>query len=305
VAGAAECKVCGEAARFICTTVNEHGSVKEIHTWRCRNCGLVFVSNHLTDEELQQAYGTMDMETYYAETRQENASKIRTACEAVARLTGGTLSSRILDIGCGNGEFLLELRRQGYQCLSGHEIPGADLSDLECQGITIYRDSNWASLPSAAFDVVTMLDVAEHVPSPIDLFRQCRRVLKPGGYLYFHTPCVTRLDRMMQTIARTPGVGRVGRIWQRGRTSIFHLQNHTERSLGIVLSKSGFVDVEIQRQNELSWPVHRYVRVYLCEKQHLPLVLAPILAPLVYPFLATRFFNPNKGIVTARCRIAD
>jgi hypothetical protein len=66
------------------------------------------------------------------------------------------------------------------------------------------------------------------------------------------------------------------------------------------LSRVGFANIQIHKRNELSWPLRRYVRVYLCEKQHLPSGLAPILAPLFYPLLATDFFNSNKGIVTAQ-----
>jgi hypothetical protein len=68
----------------------------------------------------------------------------------------------------------------------------------------------------------------------------------------------------------------------------------------MALSRAGFADIRIHKQNELSWPVRRYVRIYLCEKHRLPLILAPMLAPFVYPLLATNFFNSNKGIVTAR-----
>jgi len=294
------CKVCGSSSTFICTTANEHGSVKDIQNYRCLRCGLVFVANVLTDEQLKEAYGTLDSERYYAEIKEENAAKIKHACLSVKGLTNGSPNRSILDIGCGNGEFLQELRNQGHVFLAGHEIPGAYLRHLELMDIKIYRDMDWSSVPSDSFDVVTMLDVAEHVKRPDELFNQCFRMLRRGGYLYFHTPVVTRIDRMMHGVAGLPGIGKLGRIWQRGRTSIFHLQNYTDKSFQFLLSKAGFAEIRIRKQNELSWPVHRYVRVYLCEKQHLPAGLAPVLAPLFYPLLATDFFNSNKGIVTAR-----
>lgn len=296
------CKICGGPAEFICTTPNEHGSVREIQNCRCLDCGLVFVANDLTDQELSDAYATLDSAAYYARIKVETAAKINTACIGLKALTAGSSKKRILDIGCGDGQFLLELRRQNFEFLAGHEIPGMNLSHLQSLGIHLYRDMDWSSIPSDAFDVVTLLDVAEHVKRPLRLFEQCGRILKPGGYLYFHTPVVTRFDRLMHRTAAVPGARKLGRVWQRGRTSIFHLQNYTDRSLLHALSAAGFADIRIARRNELSWPVNLYVKVYLCEKQHLPKALAPILAPIFYPFLGTDFFNSNKGIVTAQKR---
>ena len=294
------CKICDGPGKFICSTWNEHGSVKEIQNYRCLNCGLVFVGNVLTDSQLNEAYGTLDWARYYSEIKEENAAKIKSSCISVKRLTRGNSSKRILDIGCGNGEFLQALRDEGFVSLAGHEIPGADLKHLEQMNVRLYRDMDWSSVPSSAFDVITMLDVAEHVRHPVELFEQCFRMLRVGGYLYFHTPVVTKLDRTMHYVAGLPLIGKLGRIWQRGRTSIFHLQNYTYKAFLLALSGVGFAEIQIRKQNELSWPVRRYVQIYLCEKQHLPSALAPILAPLFYPLLATNFFNSNKGIVTAR-----
>jgi hypothetical protein len=68
----------------------------------------------------------------------------------------------------------------------------------------------------------------------------------------------------------------------------------------MLLDQHGFDEVSIRVINELSWPVRRYVRVYLCEKRGLPAWLATVLAPFAWPLLATSLFNANKAIVVAR-----
>jgi hypothetical protein len=140
----------------------------------------------------------------------------------------------------------------------------------------------------------------EHVPDPHKVAKAVFRILKPGGIMYFHTPCVTFTDRLMHALQRVPGIGKVGRVWQRGRTSLFHLQNYTRSSLEKILEQSGYAENSITRINELSWPVRRYIRVYLCEKQGLPTFFSYLATPLMYPLLATSFLNANKAIVFAK-----
>jgi 2-polyprenyl-3-methyl-5-hydroxy-6-metoxy-1,4-benzoquinol methylase len=259
---------------------------------------MVFVGNALTDEELSEAYATLDTPAYYKATRADTRRKLANAANELAAL-GASTHSKILDIGAGLGQFTLYLSELGYTSIAAHELPGSDLSEARQSGIEIYQDYDWSSLPSAEFNMVTMLDVAEHVREPRRSLQQCFRVLRPGGTLYLHTPFVTGLDQLMHVVAAAPGIGGLGRIWQRGRTSIFHLQNYTETALREMLDGAGFINIRIKRRNELSWPVERYVEVFLCEKQHLPKALAPLLTPLVYPLLTTALFNANKGVAHA------
>jgi len=142
--------------------------------------------------------------------------------------------------------------------------------------------------------------VVEHVRDPQYLIEQCFRILKPGGYVYFHTPVVTRTDRLMHSLAKIPVAARIARTWLRGRTSIFHLQNYTERSLRLLLERAGFIIKSLEIKNELSWPVGRYVRVYLVDRFNLPGVAGKLFTPFAYPLIATNFFNANKSIVLAK-----
>lgn len=286
------CKVCGAPARFVCTTPNDRGRVRTLDHFRCPACGLVFVDAPLTTEDLAEAYAGLEHAAYYREIGEQNRKKHRAAAAAVASLAPG-LHARILDIGCGNGDFLAELVSAGYRDVAGHEIPGAEAAVPD--GAALYRDFHYESVPSGAFDVVTLLDVAEHVQDPRHLFRQCHRILRPGGAVYFHTPVVTALDRGMRFLS-----GPLGRAWQRSRTSVFHLQNYTRTSLELVLREAGFRDISIAVKNELSWPVSRYVRVYFCERTGLPAALSVLLGMLLSPFLASNAINPNKAVGWAR-----
>ncbi|HOE65237.1 MAG TPA: class I SAM-dependent methyltransferase [Candidatus Hydrogenedentes bacterium] len=292
------CRVCGSRAiAYLCDTRNEHSETKTLSNFRCETCGSVFVGNIVSGEELGNAYSCLNTRAYYEEIHAENLNKM---AEAVQRLKNFVSAERrIIDIGTGNGQFVELLKKSGFQHVSAHEIEGSCLTKIESIADAIYQDFDYSTIPSGAFDLATLLDVAEHVPDPAHLFHTCARILADGGMLYLHTPVVTKTDRLMHRLLKIPVLRKSGSIWQRGRTSIFHLENYTPKSLTLLLEKAGFTNITIEVKNELSWPVTRYVRVYLLDKQGLPRWLAPLLAPLAHPFLATDAFNANKAIVRA------
>ena len=298
-ASTTKCKVCGGESYYLCATPNTHGEISTIHHCRCRVCGLVFVGNAITFEQLGAAYATLDTKSYYREVGETEERKFAASLRDLRQLSLSP-SGSLIDIGTGNGAFLLFAKEHGFQNLSGHDIPGEDTAELAQSEIPVYKDFDYTAIPSSSFDAATLLDVMEHVPDPHRVARAVYRILKPGGILYFHSPSVTLTDRIMHVIQKLPLIGKIGRVWQQGRTSIFHLQNYTPRSIELVLRQANFDAIAIRRENELSWPVRRYVKVYLCDKQGLPASLSYLLTPFLYPFLATSLFNPNKAIVSAR-----
>jgi len=284
---------------FLCRTLNEHSATRTLSHYRCDVCGSVFVGESIADRELLLAYSTLDARAYYEEIAEQNLRRLKTAVQYLARLLRGR-SGEILDIGAGDGRFLALLRDSGFTHVSAHEIPCGELFSLAGALTQIYRDFDYATIPSSKFDVVTLMDVLEHVPRPADLVLACARILRPGGMIYLRTPVVTRLDSVMHAFQRMRGLQALGRAWQRGRTSCFHLQNYTPRALEALLVCRGFERVDVRVVNELSWPLGRCVRVYLVDKYSVPPIVGRGLTPLLYPFLCTRFFNANKAVLTAR-----
>jgi SAM-dependent methyltransferase len=292
------CRVCGSTrSRYLCTTHNEHSETARLDNFRCRDCGSVFIGNAVSDEELARAYASLDEAAYYQETAEASARKFECAARDVLSIAAP--SAALLDVGGGNGAFCRALAALGFDNLSIHEIPGADLPELAGRVRAVYRDADYRSVPGGAFDVVTMMDVMEHVPHVDATMTAARRMLRPGGLLYVHTPVVTRLDCLMHLLQKLPLLARLGQAWQRGRTSIFHLQNYTPRALTGLVQRHGFTVVRLDTVNELSWPIARYVRVYLCDKLGLPRALAPLTAALVGPVLRSRL-NANKAVLVAR-----
>lgn len=102
---------------------------------------------------------------------------------------GGSL----LDIGCGNGRFLMLAREMGWNA------EGIDLDfkavETACQrGLTVRQGGiNLLSAEKEKYDFITLSHVIEHVHQPIDLLRNIYRLLKPGGILWLETPNLNSL----------------------------------------------------------------------------------------------------------------
>ncbi len=294
------CRVCGsQRSSPLCRTLNEHSATRWLDNYRCGDCGSVFIGNAVTTAELREAYADVDEAAYYRETAQASAPKFAAAAAELAALVDK--DAAVLDLGGGNGAFARALDARGFTDLAIHEIPGGALPELPASVRAVYRDEDYTTLPPAAFAAVTLMDVLEHVPHIDATLSAVRRVLRPGGILYVHTPAVTALDRAMRVMQRLPVLSRVGRAWQRARTSIYHLQNFTPRALRLAMARHGFEVVRLDCINELSWPIEYYVRVYLIEKAGLPKALGAPVAWLLKPLLRSRL-NANKAVLVARLR---
>lgn len=100
----------------------------------------------------------------------------------------GRPSRRILDIGCGTGTMLGELRRFGD--VFGVDADEAAVQFCHSQGETQVQLASGGEVPhaDASFDLVALLDVIEHVDNDQTLLAEARRVLVPRGSLFVTVP---------------------------------------------------------------------------------------------------------------------
>lgn len=101
---------------------------------------------------------------------------------------------RVLDVGCGGG-ILSESMAQKGAIVTGidlgekalnvaklHSLESGIAVDYQCISAEAFADA----LP-ASFDVVTCLEMLEHVPDPASVVQACASLVKPGGYVFFST----------------------------------------------------------------------------------------------------------------------
>jgi len=110
--------------------------------------------------------------------------------DRIASLNGKT----VLDVGCGGGILAEAMAARGAQVtgidLSEKPLKVAQLHLLESGLKVEYRSiavEDLATEQPASFDVVTCMEMLEHVPDPASVVKACAMLLKPGGHAFFAT----------------------------------------------------------------------------------------------------------------------
>jgi len=109
---------------------------------------------------------------------------------------------RVLDIGCGEGSFLMQVREKF------EEVYGIDISDIATElclkNNIIAKKANLNNeplpFPDEYFDTVVTLDVIEHVFDPVLFINEIKRVLMHGGYTIISTPNIRKIQRITSLI---------------------------------------------------------------------------------------------------------
>lgn len=102
---------------------------------------------------------------------------------------------QVLDVGCGGGILSDAMARAGAMVtgidLAGKSLKVAQLHALESQTPNVsYREISAEALAAQSpgqFDVVTCMEMLEHVPDPASIVKACATLVKPGGRVFFST----------------------------------------------------------------------------------------------------------------------
>ena len=112
----------------------------------------------------------------------------------VEKKSGGIKGKKILDVGCGGGIFAESMAARGASVtgidLSEKPLKVAQLHLLESGQQVEYQlisAEDMAQAQPASFDIVTCMEMLEHVPDPASTVRACAALAKPGGWVYCST----------------------------------------------------------------------------------------------------------------------
>lgn len=146
----------------------------------------------------------------------------------VRSLRRPTAQGHLLDVGCGNGEFLLRMRATGWQ-VEGIDPDPAAVDLARRAGLTVEEGTLTTIAPRVdRYDAITLSHVIEHVHDPLATLRACHAALRPGGVIWIDTPNID-----------AQGHHRFGRDWFPLEPPR-HLAIFTRTSLRSLLERAGF-----------------------------------------------------------------
>jgi SAM-dependent methyltransferase len=267
------CPLCGheEARLLVRGNFNLSGATADYRVVACQDCGFRFLHPRPDEEELARFYQAdyaahaLQLKCDGPATREQASLNRRFhqmaahRCRIIQRFRPLPWDGlRVLDVGCGNGSFLLEMARQ-------HPVEawGVDLSETTLAAVAeqaalrevklrlVKGELASVQLPPAHYDVITLWHMLEHDGDPVRSLRRARQWLRPGGLLLAEVPNSDGL------IARLCGGSWLG--WDMPR----HLVHFTAESLGRAARQAGFGRVRVLHEYTLD-----------------PISLSPLLASL-------------------------
>ena len=166
--------------------------LKEYKIFECRNCGLVFSDPSLVDKA-EEIYSDeyFKKRKYFSECTKDydlKSPKIRDFDKILRRILKFKKSGKLLDVGCATGVFPHMAGKRGFKPY-GVEL-SSYASDYARKNFNIdVRNGNLerAGFKDNFFDVITMLDVLEHMQKPSSALDKARSLLEDDGILFVVT----------------------------------------------------------------------------------------------------------------------
>jgi 2-polyprenyl-3-methyl-5-hydroxy-6-metoxy-1,4-benzoquinol methylase len=195
------CPLCNSTASSTFITCTDFTVSREtFHIEQCSDCGFKYTNPR---PELSVIGSYYQSENYISHSNTKKGI-INKAYQAIRKYTLvkkvnliNSLSGRgrLLDIGCGTGEFLNECQKDNWTTVIGIE---PDEIARNCAkdnySLNVFPEAELSTLESNSFDVITMWHVLEHVYNLQDRMKEVRRLLKKSGTLIIAVPNCSSFD---------------------------------------------------------------------------------------------------------------
>ncbi len=214
---------------------------------RCLGCSLVYRNPRPTASDVREAYAAeradLELEERVGDRR---THQFRRFLDTFPDRPG-----RLLDIGCSYGFFLKMAEERGWEAVG---------IDLDPKGIAYakerlqvnallgdFRDFNFGD---ASFDLVTLWNVVECVPDPLELLHHLRPLLRVGGTLFIRTQNEPWQLLSFRLTSVLPRLGWNSVFEKRPfPTFVFHLSSFSRSTLRLLLEQTGFAPLSIKNRH--------------------------------------------------------
>ena len=276
--------------------VNGIGDTKISNVWnleRCRTCSLIFLNPRPTEIASSAFYDQAEylpfssaagqqslLSRVYAAARRYNLKWKRKLVLKIHR------RGSLLDVGCGTGEFLHEMRQAGWDVRGIERDPSAAQfarERLQVRGIT--GGIEVLDQLHEKFEVITLWHVLEHLYQPKEALQKLKSMLSDEGVLIIAVPNVEGIDAKVYA-----------EHWVALDTPR-HVQHFTLRTLQEMAAKTG---LKLLRSQQL--PLDAFFNTLMSERRHASLAQS---SPLLWPLRMARSFFATILSLAAGSRMAS
>jgi SAM-dependent methyltransferase len=212
---------------------------------RCRNCGLVFSRDILSEDALTQLYSKSKV-TFSKYSDIIAKDYWRCLEHHVNRIEKSTA----LEIGCSSGFFLEELLSNGFKEVFGCE-PSVEAKEMA--PFTVRKNITLGFFkpglyPPGKFDLVCSFQTLDHLDNPVEALHETHRILKPGGLAFFITHNVDALGARL--------LGEKSPI-----IDVEHIYLFSKKTITRLLDESGFEVIQVSDVKN-SYPIEYWLRMF-------------------------------------------
>ncbi len=240
-----KCPCCGSASYqqlYDVTKPTAHAQVGLPGLVRqCNACGMIFKSfdkdlNTLYNDEY--AEGFQGLEEYSGDAAKKLFTEILTASKNRMRAHG---SVDLLDIGSGMGTLLDTARSVGFNT-TGVELSEKLAEVIRTKGHNVINKNVNEIEAGLEYDVISMMDIIEHLETPVDILVNLKKLLKGDGELIVYTPNHASLIVKIAHVLNMIGVrGPMDNIFACTHTCFF-----TTKSLRRILEDTGYEIISVR-----------------------------------------------------------
>jgi len=155
---------------------------------------------------------------------------------------------RLLDIGCGYGFFLKTAEEYGWEAVGIDLDPkGISYAKEGLQVNALLGDLRDVDFPDDSFDLVTLWNVIECVPDPVEMLRQAGRVLKSGGTIFIRTQNEAWQRFSFRLTSLLPRLG-WGSVFEKCPFAafVFHMNSFSCSTLRLLIEQAGLIPLSIK-----------------------------------------------------------
>jgi protein O-GlcNAc transferase len=164
---------------------NYHPDIPATMTWvRCARCRHVFTDGYFTEEAIQLVFSkTLSYQTLGDQLLEQRPVSAR----MIEKVIPYQASGRWMDLGVGNGSLLFTAEEYGFSVV-GIDLRRANVETLRGLGYEAYCTDFQQFHQHGSFNVISLADVLEHMPYPLQALKHVHKLLADGGIVFLSMP---------------------------------------------------------------------------------------------------------------------